>query len=67
MLGYTKEELEQLKDPFWDLLHPEETSKIIANDSKLLKGETSFSETEVRLKAKDGTWRWILSRAVLGR
>ncbi|MDK2921632.1 MAG: hypothetical protein PWR24_1189 [Desulfonauticus sp.] len=66
MLGYTKEELEQLKDPFWDLLHPEETSKIIANDSKLLKGETSFSETEVRLKAKDGTWRWILSRAVLG-
>lgn len=65
LLGYTQEELESKQDAFFELIHPEDIAKVQKNDSALLKGNIDLSETEVRMKGKDGNWHWILTRAII--
>ena len=63
MLGYDVGDLPQNIDAWFGLLHPddkERASKIV-NEYLNSKGKKSYEST-FRLRAKDGSWRWILGR-----
>jgi PAS domain S-box-containing protein len=61
-LGYTREDFKPEEDPLEVLMHPDDMTKFkaaLAEQSEF--GQDSYKQ-EFRLKAKDGTWKWILSR-----
>jgi PAS domain S-box-containing protein len=60
MLGYGPEELTdgRLKD----LVHPDDVSLIDREYAAHFAGETANTSAEVRMRCKDGGYRWVLSR-----
>lgn len=64
MLGYTHEELiTAYTDPWNSLCHPDDRARAEHHLQAHLAGETPLYQAELRMLAKDGEWRWILSRA----
>ncbi len=62
ILGYSVNELERM-DPFWeDLIHPDDLPDVRKAFDDHVNTKTNFYESEHRLKAKSGEWKWILSR-----
>ena len=52
--------------PGWnwtELLHPDEKQQVIAEGYQAIQAGITF-ETEYRIKAPDGSYRWFLSRAI---
>ncbi len=69
VLGYSKEDLkneDQFK-LFARIIHPEDLDKLVEARKFLYapENEGKFISTEYRVKAKDGSWHWILSRSTL--
>ncbi len=63
MLGYEAADWETGNISLWtDLLHPDDREPIVAAAGELLRSEGHY-QIEFRLRAKDNTYRWILSRA----
>ena len=66
MLGYTENELPHNHDTWSSLLHPDEFSKAIkefeTNIIHAKPGDKKFTNQEFRLRKKDGSYCWILSR-----
>ncbi|WP_165917780.1 MULTISPECIES: PAS domain S-box protein [Methylomonas] len=63
MLGYEPDELGQDVNSHWlKLLHPAHRESISARVQQQLKQE-GFYEMEFQMRAKDGSYKWILSRA----
>ncbi len=61
MLGYMPAELPDWKA--WSAIsHPDDREAVRKEMLAHFKGETPLYRAEVRLRAKDGTWRWILDR-----
>ncbi len=62
ILGYRAEEMEPLERRILEVLHPED--RLAARQAWLdhLEGRSELFESEVRLRAKDGRWRWVQSR-----
>ncbi|MBN8291828.1 PAS domain S-box protein [Rhodobacter sp. NTK016B] len=68
MLGYAPDELSQtLTSAFTELAHPDDLARIIATEERDLAppadGIEKMREHYVRMRRKDGSWAWILSRA----
>lgn len=62
MLGYGPDETV----PDWDALpHPEDLPVAAAYRQQLLESPEGSHETEVRVRCKDGRWKWILIRAMV--
>jgi len=61
-IGYQRDEFKADQDPFADLLHPDDKAATFKAIEDHLEGVTITYEKEFRLKSKDGTWRWILSK-----
>jgi PAS domain S-box-containing protein len=61
-IGYQRDEFKADQDPFADLLHPDDKAATFKAIEDHLEGVTKTYEKEFRLKSKDGTWRWILSK-----
>lgn len=62
MLGYDPQELPHTIETFKELLHPEDRDEVLAKNQKMLD-EIGFDYEEVfRLRCKNGSYRWILSR-----
>ena len=59
--GHSREELSSR--PFSDFLHPDDQARVIASQEKLVTGERTFIEEEVRMIHKDGTTRWLQVRS----
>lgn len=59
MLGYEAYEIASTYDAWMLLLHPEDQEQAF---KKYEFWGTETNTTEFRLRAKDGTWRWIMSR-----
>jgi PAS domain S-box-containing protein len=62
MLGYAPGELDShLRHQFFGLLHPEERNSVAAKIQEALQ-QPGFYELEFRLRCKDGSYKWVLSR-----
>ncbi len=63
ILGYEPEEILPIDAKKWEkLIHPDDIKKYNDAMALHLKGEKPYYESEIRLKAKDGKYRWILDR-----
>ena len=62
MLGYEPEELPYTDDAWSDLLHPDDREAAFQEVDRYLKGEDRVFDSVFRMKAKDGSWRWIRGR-----
>ncbi|MHB1311033.1 MAG: PAS domain-containing protein [Gemmatimonadaceae bacterium] len=62
MLGYQPSEVAHTYAGLLGLVHPEDASRFDAEIQRGLRDAGSY-EVEVRMQSKDGTYRWILSRA----
>ncbi|NBC16596.1 MAG: PAS domain-containing protein [Bacteroidetes bacterium] len=63
MLGYTLEEVEQTQEFFNRHVHPDDLPRVYEAMERHARGETPYLEFELRMRTKDGDWRWILDRA----
>ncbi|MBI3783992.1 MAG: PAS domain S-box protein, partial [Deltaproteobacteria bacterium] len=66
-LGYEEHEVANDIEEWWSRLHPEDHARVLATATACLENQTGIWETEYRLRHKDGTYRWIASRATLLR
>jgi PAS domain S-box-containing protein len=64
MLGYEDHEIENHFSAWERLLHPDDRQRALACLKAYLSGQTPSYELEHRLRHKDGSYRWILSRGV---
>ncbi|TVQ54937.1 MAG: PAS domain S-box protein [Spirulina sp. DLM2.Bin59] len=62
MLGYHDHEIENTFSGWQNLWHPDDTDRIQAAIDDYLSGKSKRYEIEHRLRHKDGSWRWILTR-----
>lgn len=62
MLGYTEEEVEYTRDFFLSLVHPDDAD-IPDKEYKRYIEEGDQYEVEFRMRAKDGSYKWILAAA----
>ncbi|MFP4544020.1 MAG: PAS domain-containing protein [Candidatus Kapaibacterium sp.] len=68
MLGYRASDFADSKRIFWELLHPEDYDTVVKSLDKHIYGNSEIYKAEFRLKCKDGSWKWILSKGkVLSR
>ncbi|RMH52106.1 MAG: PAS domain S-box protein [Bacteroidetes bacterium] len=65
MLGYTAEEVEPTLAFFERHVHPDDRARVREALDRHLAGETERMQTEMRLRARDGSWRWILDMGKL--
>jgi len=64
ILGYTKEEIDSMGD-FFKLVHMDDVHKINEAYEKHVSNKKDHYETEFRMKAKDGTYKWIYSNGAI--
>lgn len=62
LFGYRLEELAPHYKMWRTLLHPDDVSEAERLFEVHLQGETPLFECELRIRAKDGAWRWVLVR-----
>ena len=62
MIGFAPGEIEIDAQTFESRLHPDDVARFAAAFYGHLKGEIASYEAEYRLRHKDGSWVWILSR-----
>ncbi len=67
MLGYAENEIEDSMKEWEVRLHPEDRDRAFATLHEYFSGKRNTFELEHRLRHKDGTYRWILSRGVVVR
>jgi PAS domain S-box-containing protein len=64
MLGYRDDEVGNNPAAWEALLHPEDRGRVLASLGEYLEGRRPVYEVEHRLRHKDGSYRWILTRGV---
>jgi len=65
MLGYSPDELPSSLATWQQLLHPDDRAAAEAVVASYREGRAERHSIETRLRAKDGSWRWVLSRGRL--
>ncbi len=64
MLGYEESELENCFDTWRRLFHPDDSERVLRELQAYLDGHTPVYQLEHRLRHKDGSYRWILTRGI---
>lgn len=67
MLGFTESELKNHIDSWQQRIHPADYKRVLSDIQNHLEGLTQVFENTHRVQHKDGSYRWILSHAVLVR
>jgi diguanylate cyclase (GGDEF)-like protein/PAS domain S-box-containing protein len=67
MLGYEEHEIGESLTEWLRRIHPEDSDRVQEEIDQHLEGKTSAFESEHRIRHKDDTYRWVLSRAVAVR
>ncbi len=62
MLGYTEQEIGENQEEWVSRVHPDDWPATNAAVERYAKGESAFYINEHRLRCKDGSYKWILSR-----
>jgi len=66
-LGYREEEMPSRYEAWEGRLHPEDRARTLATIQDYLAERLPYYELEFRLRHKDGSYRWFLSRGALRR
>jgi PAS domain S-box-containing protein len=65
VLGYAEDEVRQTLE-FWDsLIPPDDQPAIMEAQTRYFEGQVPLFEVEYRMRAKDGSFHWVLERAKL--
>ncbi|PSM49189.1 hybrid sensor histidine kinase/response regulator [Chroococcidiopsis sp. CCALA 051] len=62
MLGYAENEIDNRFEEWANRVHPDDVASVMRSLQEHLARQTEFYRTEHRLRCKDGTYKWILSR-----
>ncbi len=62
ILGYEPGEYTGTGEAWRSRLHPDDLERTLEANRHCIDGVSDFIDSEYRLKAKDGTWRWIRAR-----
>ena len=65
MLGYTEEDIGSDTQVWQSRIHPEDRPAVLASDKAYMAGEVAAYSVEYRLRCKDGSYKWILSRGMV--
>jgi len=65
MIGYEDHELENRFGEWESRIHPDDTQQVYQDLLKHLEGENDFYINEHRLKCKDGSYKWILTKGII--
>lgn len=60
--GYSKDDFPNTLEAWQSLVHEKDQRKAIVDIRKYLSRKVEYYESEYRIKAKDGSYRWILSK-----
>jgi diguanylate cyclase (GGDEF)-like protein/PAS domain S-box-containing protein len=63
MLGYPTEDDEDVMLDWYQLVHPDDMSRVQSKMKEHLAGNSTFFESVHRMKHQNGDWRWMSSRA----
>lgn len=63
ILGYVPDELVPTPQGWQELLHPEDRNRVLGELLEHFAGRSPFFDSEHRLRAKSGNWRWVLNRS----
>jgi PAS domain S-box-containing protein len=61
-LGFADDEMENRAELFNELLHPDDRETVRLRQDAALSGANVIYDVEVRLRHRDGGWRWIHTR-----
>ncbi|WP_103026928.1 PAS domain S-box protein [Salinibacter altiplanensis] len=62
ILGYTLDEVEFENAFFERHVHPDDLERVYDNIERHARGEIPYLDQEIRMRHKDGSWRWVLDR-----
>jgi PAS domain S-box-containing protein len=62
LLGYEDDEIENRPEEWTARIHPDDLAMVKRAEQDHLAGDTPFYRVEYRLRAKDGSYRWVLAR-----
>lgn len=62
MLGYTDDDIGTTQEGWWDLVHPDDRSRVRQEMDRYLATREGLYTCEYRMRTKDGSYRWILAR-----
>lgn len=62
MIGFGDDELGNRPEAFLDRVHPEDLPRVLDRLNDYLEGRIPVYEIVVRMRHRDGGWRWILAR-----
>jgi PAS domain S-box-containing protein len=65
MLGYGSEDFADLYETWLGHIHSDDLEMVLAVVRAYVRGETTTAAAEYRMRCKDGTYKWVLSRAVI--
>ena len=65
MFGYEPGELGDSSDALDQLTHPEDLEQLAHDRDAHFSGATATYTNEHRVKCKDGSWKWVLSRGMV--
>ncbi len=63
-LGYEPDEIDDVFEEFTSRLHPEDSQGVQQALIDYVSGRTSYYSVEFRIRAKDGSYRWIIDRGI---
>ena len=65
MLGYAEDEILPDHQERESRIHPDDRQAVLTSDADYIAGKASRYELEYRLRCKDGSYKWILSRGMI--
>jgi diguanylate cyclase (GGDEF)-like protein/PAS domain S-box-containing protein len=67
LLGYADAFASDRPDAWFDLVHPDDVSRLRREINLHLAGESMHFENEHRIRHANGSWRWVLTRGLTTR
>ena len=65
MYGYSENQKWQRSDDYAELVHPDDKAQLIRDQQAHFAGETATYVNEHRVRCRDGSWKWVLSRGTV--
>ena len=65
LYGYDEHELADGVRPWDDRVHPDDVAQVLADRDAYFDGSRPNYTNERRMRCKDGSWKWVLSRGMV--